>query len=109
MSNKENQWLLGGDTGISSKVIWAVMTGNNPIVVVQGTLDAPRDPSDFGRCYRLLQEFPEWQFRLNELRNISKNWRTFADSYLELVNLWLEESPSGNCPKMYDKMKELGF
>jgi hypothetical protein len=55
-------WVMGRDTGTSSKTIWAVMQG-------APTRDAstPWDADDFGRCYRLLKEIPEWRPRLPEV------------------------------------------
>lgn len=41
------EWLLSGDTGISSKTICAVMTGNKKADSFGP--DVPHDPSDFGR------------------------------------------------------------
>src|SRR4051812_45875580 len=46
-------WLKNGDTGISSLTILEVMTGHTA-----ERTDTPLDPSDFGRCYRLLKVMP---------------------------------------------------
>lgn len=57
------QWLRGGDTGLSSETICRLL----------GNLGPPRSPShpldsgDFGRCYRLLKMFPEWRARMPEV------------------------------------------
>lgn len=40
-------WLLGGDTGVSSKTILSVMTGSE-----MARPGAPLDGDDFGRCMR---------------------------------------------------------
>src|SRR6516164_3966881 len=53
------RWLEGVDTGISSETIWRTLTGETP-----SDTDVPCDPSDFGRCYRLLKIMPEWRPRL---------------------------------------------
>lgn len=55
-------WLNGTDTGLSSKAIYAVMMD-----CVNSYGDTPRDSDDFGRCYRLLQKFPDWKARMPEV------------------------------------------
>ena len=58
------EWLMSGDTGISSETICAVMTGSKKGGVFGA--DIPHDVADFGRCYRLLKNFPEWRDNGNE-------------------------------------------
>lgn len=69
--DRELEWLLGHDTGISSLTICAVLSGKHGIAaeVARGHFgaDIPHDPADFGRCYRLLQAIPEWRARLEEV------------------------------------------
>lgn len=98
-------WLAGSDTGISSKTIWSVMTGFP--VDVRPTI--PLDPSDFGRCYRLLQEFPGWRERMPEVAAKHEHWKPMVDAWDELTALYEEEvdNPSGMAPKLYYRMKEL--
>lgn len=55
-------WLLGDDTGTSSKTICAHMLG-----VPIAWKSPPADASDRGRCIRLLKLIPEWIARLDEL------------------------------------------
>jgi len=64
-ANSPLEWLHGLDTGVSSETIYSVMTGHNVLTCGEG--DAPHDPGDFGRCYRLLKLFPEWRERLAEV------------------------------------------
>jgi hypothetical protein len=47
-------WLLGKDSGVSSKTLAALALG---ATVEEG--DAPYDISDLGQCYRLIQAVPE--------------------------------------------------
>jgi hypothetical protein len=99
------EWLLGGDTGVSSKTILAVMTGNE----VSGPFgaDIPYDPSDFGRCYRLLQQFPEWKARLPEVAARYPIWGPMVEAWPQMETLWERESPTGKCPQLYAMMQEL--
>lgn len=60
------EWLLSGDTGISSETLCAYMLG----IEKKGPFgnQAPSDAADRGRCIRLLQRIPEWVPRLDELK-----------------------------------------
>lgn len=112
----QNEWILSGDTGVSSKTIWAVMMGvatepgqrcgftSKPPAL---TCDIPLDPADFGRCYRLLQLFPEWRRGITKMGEIFPKWKPMADRWDEMERLYEEEYPSGKCPRLYDLMQEL--
>lgn len=108
------QWVVGSDTGISSKTIWAVMLG-----AVQGearwpTYGTPADPDDFGRCYRLLELIPEWRGRLHEVAERFPDWAPLVENWEELEELF---RPVTGTPgirwnldaskKMYARMREL--
>jgi hypothetical protein len=89
------EWWRSWDTGESSKTIWRVMMGQR--VVPEAV---PHDPSDFGRCHRLLAAFPEWRARLSEMRKV-RGWSALVDAWPKLEALFVEESPSGQCPKLF--------
>ncbi len=95
-------WLSNGDTGLSSKVIWHRMTGRP-----NRDNSYPLDPSDFGRCYRLLKIMPSWRARIAEMGDVSAVWKRLAESWEELTALYERELPSGRCPALYDRMKQL--
>lgn len=101
------EWLLGGDTGISSKTICAVMTGSE----MKGGFppDIPYDPGDFGRCYRLLIHFPEWRNRLPEVAAKHPKWGPMVQAWDELTALYEEEiqNKDGRASKLYERMQEL--
>lgn len=101
------KWALSGDTGISSETIVRIAIGLKP---AKGDyFDAPYDPSDFGRCYRLLKQFPELKEKLPEVAIKCKAFAPLVANWDELVSLWEEESAnkSGRAPKLYARMKEL--
>ena len=77
------QWLMGNDTGTSSKTIFAVM-------VATPMLDnaVPYDAGDFGRCYRLLKNFPDWRQRLPEVAATYPNWRPMVAAWDELTAMY---------------------
>ncbi len=95
-------WLTNGDTGMSSMTIWSVMMGrksNDPSV--------PWDPSDFGRCYRLLRVMPSWRQRLPEVAAKHPAWTGLVKAWDELTALYEEELPRGTAPKLYARIKHL--
>ena len=70
VNKRATQWIVGGDTGCSSKTIWAVMMG-----VIQKYSMTPSDNDDYGRCIRLLQLIPEWIDRLDEVTAQYPDWK----------------------------------
>jgi hypothetical protein len=103
--SREEQWLRGTDTGVSSRTIFHIMTGRPSID--QWGKGYPLDPDDFGRCYRLLQWFPEWRERMGEMKAVSNEWARLVDAWDELTGLFDLESPTKKCQRLYDRMQEL--
>lgn len=95
-------WLASDDTGLSSKYM-ARMLGNGP----HCDYNYPHDPSDFGRCYRLLQVVPALRERLQDMAATGWQWAAIVKHWAELEALYLEEFPSGNAPKLFKRMDEL--
>lgn len=98
-------WVTNGDTGISSMAIWAVMMGRPAERRHFG--NTPSDPSDFGRCYRLLKVMPSWRARLPEVAAKFPTWAPLVEAWDELTALYEEELPKGRAPKLYARMQEL--
>lgn len=99
-------WLTNGDTGTSSKTIWAVMTGRT-VGDKYFHPDVPYDPSDFGRCHRLLEVMPSWRARLPEVAAKYPKWAGLVDAWDELTADYLAELPSGKCQRLYKRLQEL--
>jgi hypothetical protein len=89
------QWLHSLDTGLSSKAIFYWMT-----LGVKGG-STPSDPSDLGRCLRLLAMFPEWRERLQEMEQVSEDWAKLIDHWDEIEQSFLAEA-GGRLPGMWD-------
>lgn len=103
-------WILGPDTGISSVTIWHVMTGQLwPGCYQSFGPDVPPDPSDFGRCHRLLQVFPAWRARLSEVARRYPVWGPMVREWDRMTALYEQESqrPDGMAPELYKLMKQL--
>ncbi len=99
MNPRLAQWLLGDDTGTSSKAIVAFIMGAR-----MGYFAYPYDPSDFGRCYRLLELDPLFKLIFYEMGSVSPYWKAYIENWAELEALWIEESVGHKCPKLYEKM-----
>jgi hypothetical protein len=84
------EWLLGDDTGMSSKSLCAFMLGNTMRFGYP-----PSDSFDRGRCIRLLDLIPEWWSRLDELDNLpAKSSLVFShDGARENNNSWHIQIP----------------
>ncbi len=105
------EWLRGNDRGISSETIFEVMDGYKfPISSSPVQHSPPRDPDDFGRCYRLLSIFPEWVPRLKEVSDRYPFWKPIIEHWDELTNLYVKEcttGKTGNHPALYYRLQEL--
>lgn len=92
-------WLRGGDTGMSSETILEVMTG-----IPVKRHDIPYDPADFGRCYRLLKQFPEWKPRLRKVAERFPKWTPFVDNWSEMEKIYERDEPTNRSEELYDMM-----
>lgn len=100
-----NDWLTGGDTGISSLTIYSVMTGECDLTSFGPR--PPSDPSDFGRCHRLLGLFPEWRARLSEVAERYQPWAPLVREWDRLTLLYERDEPTGKSTELYQEMKRL--
>ena len=98
-------WLNGGDTGSSSLAIFHHMTGTMPRAYLYA--DYPLDPSDFGRCYRLLKRFPGWRRRICEMREHGAAWKRLVAQWAEMEALYERDLPTGSSADLYDLMSKL--
>ncbi len=99
-------WILNtSEVGQSSKAIFGVMTGQQMACGSQ----RPRDPSDFGRCYRLLQLIPEWNERLIEVSQAYPNWMPLIRDWPILTDMYEVAIENGRlkATSMYLEMKKL--
>ncbi len=53
--------------------------------------DAPSDPSDLGRCLRLLELFPEWKSRMPEMATLNRGWASLIPQWDQISALMQEE------------------
>jgi len=106
MKDNPLNWILSGDTGISSKAIWCVMMGMR--YDEQWRHDnRPSDPSDFGRCYRLLKRYPEWRKRLNEVAVVFPKWKSMVEAWPKMERLYERDLATGKSIELFALMSEL--
>jgi len=100
------EWFVSGDTGLSSEAIAAHMSG-----LGNGKrMDYPSDPSDLGRCLRLLEKIPEWKERISEMAQYSPGWAGLIKNWAEISKSMADEvgidwSKAKSAPITYDMMK----
>jgi hypothetical protein len=78
-------WFKGNDTGLSSRTIAWILSGNveaGECAMGSWGWYAPSDTSDVGRCVRLLDlaaaNGEDWRARLGEVAAVAKVWRPLA-------------------------------
>lgn len=111
------KWLVT-DSGLSSRtIVWVLIPELRELCEgANGSFhigDAPCDPDDFGRCYRVLKLIPGGAERMGEVgKAFPKQWGRIAPAWPELTALYELEVPNhrGAAPRLYARMKELrGF
>jgi hypothetical protein len=104
MMRAAKNWIVGDDVGTSSVTIWAVMMGAE----LPARTSPPLDPSDFGRCYRLLKLIPRWRERLREVAEHVPAWRALVDSWDEVERTYERELATGGrfAPDTYALIKD---
>ena len=98
------EWMMSGDTGTSSKTILSVMEG----IQIERP-DVPHDPADFGRCHRLLEAFPVYRYRMNEVAEKYPAWVGLVREWDKLTDMYVASKASGQweAPSLYDAMQLL--
>ena len=104
-----NNWLAHGERGASSETIVGHLTG----IHIAKHPYHPCDPSDFYRCYKLVEACPEIKAELDCLKGLSPVWQKIIENWDTLVALLItteeqEKKTGDNDGKMYKFMKSLG-
>ena len=104
------KWLANGERGLSSETIATKLSGLD-CMGFDGQKHYgfhPIDPDDFRRCMKLLDQVPEFRERLYEMKDVSEVWSRLVDNWDEFEKLYYEECETVRCPKLWDRMKEIG-
>ena len=99
------KWLLSEDTGLSSEAICRHM-----LIGKQRYADYPSDPSDIGRCFRLLALIPEWESRICEMAAYGAAWISLSEQWQQIKQCMEDEvgidwTKGDRASKTYDLMK----
>jgi hypothetical protein len=102
-------WFRSFDTGLSSMAIVSHMEGMLLPDVLRYGYNHPLDPSDFGRCYRLMLLLPEYRTRIQEMAQYSKAWELLTAHWDELERLYLVglARTDNKAPELYERMTAL--
>ena len=105
-------WLASGDTGISSESLAYEFLGQTR--GGRSGAGTPSDPSDLGRCLRLINLVPEVRACVDYLalkhdgwKKAAKCWDAITDSMIDEVGI--DWSKGRSAPKTYDMMKKAGL
>lgn len=97
------EWSLGDDVGLSSADI--VRTALKLDSINDREPHYPKDPSDFGRCYRLLNKFPEFMPALEELAEKSHVWKHMFHNWGRMTDIYLRDVETGASAQLYSLMQ----
>ncbi len=89
-------WLVRDDTGASSKYMASILSGQFSV-----SHNYPWDPSDLGRCIRLLEAVPELESELHKMKACSPQWSAVVDNW----DKWKDLYEAGEGKKLYQEMK----
>lgn len=107
---KISAWALSDDTGSSSKFLARCALG---IDEVRDFVYVPRDPDDFGRCYRLakLLNPTELTNALVRAEWHTGGWKILRKHWSELSELFHDcfVQQNGDRTRFYKRWKELGL
>ena len=69
--------------------------------------NVPLDPGDFGRCHRLLKDFPEWRARLQEVADRFPSWQPLVDNWPRMEELYERDRSTGRSAELFELMERL--
>lgn len=95
-------WLASDDVGMSSKFMAGVLSGRFTCENRH-----PLDPSDLGRCLRMLDACPELKPHVGRMAEHGPVWASLADEWDDLTALYQRELASGSAPQCYARMREI--
>ena len=103
------RWLAGDDHGLSSRTMAGHLLGGK---ISKNDVHHPYDPSDLGRCLRLLDKVPEWRARVPEMATLSPAWAALVAHWDQLEALMdaevgIDWSKGDKAPQTYTLMKQI--
>lgn len=108
ISRKIGEWLISGQTGCSSTYMAGIMLGADTETKSRWGASYPHDPSDFGRCLRLIEAVPEIKEHLHLMKECGEVWSKLVDNWDEMTRLYQRDLDTGRSEDLYLLMKSLG-
>jgi hypothetical protein len=106
-------WRVCDDRGMSSNYLAAVLDGvaTRWVYSVPHEVNFPHDPSDFGRCVRMLDACPGFRELLPAAMADPRHgpaWNALASEWADLEAMYAAALPSGDAQALWDAMKACG-
>lgn len=86
-------WVVLGETGTSSKTMWAAITGAVSDGDKGWNFDVPCDTDDFSRCYKLYKECNLTKSDLQKVSTVFPWWKPFIDNWETLCTMYESRTP----------------
>lgn len=104
------KWAGDGHTGLSSKCMLAVLSGND--IATLKNKNHPHDGSDISKCFALLDAVPEWKSDIDKMRAVSPQWNALIDNWDLLRSKLHSEvkdfnNPRWTAPLTYDMIQSI--
>ena len=107
-SDQAREWAVMGEQGASSQAIFSVLTGVNLSKAANGINRAvPLDLGGLRRCLLLLERVPEFASRIQEVAQLSPEWRELTDIWTEITYAIEQKHPDWRRGKMDGDMKDV--
>lgn len=99
----QERWWKGLDVGTSSAALFSVFCERQFKFHAEemGQRNVPHDADDFGRCFRLIELFPEWRAQLNRVAEAypETKWPAIVARWTEIAN-----SPASEATKILSSL-----
>lgn len=103
---KYHDWADGPHAGMSSMAMVRAVTGAD-VGDWREYQRHPWDPDDFGRCWQVLQYFPELRTGFAKVAALSPEWARLIAAWDELEELFTVGELGWPKPRMYERMREV--
>lgn len=104
-----DEWIILGETGTSSKTMWAALKGISIDGKMKGyPFDVPGDGADFRRCYNFVEQCNITKEQLTQIKEACPWWAPFIDNWDTLCKMYEESTPMYEfISKLYEESKIL--
>lgn len=87
---RADTWLKSGETGVSSKTILSILLPRPMASMTSFDWSSPLDSEDFDRCIKLLDIFPGWEARLQEVADACpQKWKSIVQEWVSCKALYM--------------------